>query len=152
MQVLSTLWTHSFFLNLFFFYICFFFLPSGYQRKTTKNPKSSKALRLHLGIKIFYIAAPEIYFHHQVSAARYWAHSHRCNPFATASTSLPASPRHTGTAGPQREAASSRHLFHHPANTWIQPLNTTARQVSLSLLQVGISNIKEWSRFRQQGR
>lgn len=144
MQVISTLWTHSFFSKFVFF------CPSGYQRKTTKNPKSSKALLLHLGIEIFYTAAPEIYFHHQVSAARYWAHSHirSCNLFATASTSLPVARSPSGPA--TRGGIKSSPLP--PPCQHVDSTTQHNSKTSLTFLQVGISNIKEWSCFRQQGR
>lgn len=77
--------------------ICFFFFPPKwiFKKKTKPTPKSSKALLLHLGIEIFYTAAPKkICFHHEVSAGRYGAHWQSCNPRATLGTSLPQSARH----------------------------------------------------------
>lgn len=71
----------------------FFFSQADIKEKQQKAPKPCCCIWEYK-----YIAAPEVHFHHQVSVARYWVHSHSCNLLGSVSTSLPTFPQHTWPA------------------------------------------------------
>lgn len=120
-------WTHSFFAKFLFF------LLSGY-KKTTKTPKRSKALLLHLGTEILYSSTRNLF-----------PPSCICSKILSTFAQLQPICQHSLPAFPWQQACNERQ---HQVITSSTTLPThgfnhsTASQVSLSLLQVGISDKK----------